>query len=93
MWGGLTHIGTNLGMHISIVITIVLNLAWIIFIAKDLRLGLIMWLLTDACLFMAFYGLGWAYEVPLTLMFIAIVALALRLFFTGGVTSRGGGYI
>ena len=54
MWGGLTHIGTNLGMHISIVITIVLNLAWIIFIAKDLRLGLIMWLLTDACLFMGF---------------------------------------
>lgn len=92
MWRAFVFMADNLGMTLGVIILIVFNLAWMIFMAKDVRLGLIMWVLTDACLFMAYYGLGWPYEYPLVLMFMGIVGLALSLFFVGGVTNNGGGY-
>jgi len=80
MWAVFNTLASNLGMTFGGVVTILFTVASIIFMAKDFTIGMFMFILTQAGIFIWFYQAGLNYAVPLILFFLGIVIISLNLF-------------
>lgn len=87
---GLNIIQTNLSFTVSDIILLLTALGCIVFFAKDVKLGLVMLFLCAGGNFMLNYAMEWDYTKSISLFFVAVVALALSLYFVDKTTQTGG---
>jgi hypothetical protein len=80
MWAVFDLLGSNLGVTFQFIIILVFSVGSFIFIAKDFTIGMMVFLLTHASIFIWFYEAGFNYYVPLTLFFMGLVILSLNLY-------------
>ena len=78
----------NIGIPKEDLIILITLLSCIIFMAKEVRIGIIIAFLLSACIFVVFYSLGWQYFHALVVFFIMLVILILSLFISYERTSR-----
>lgn len=93
-----TSIATNLGLGIDFIIWIALTLGFLIFFAKDFKLGVLITFIGEAVIFMWYFtlyqgGYDFNYYYPLIVMFLSLIVLTLSLLFVGGVADKSGGYV
>lgn len=83
-------ITSNLDVTLINIITIVMNLGIIIFMAKDFRIGLIVMMFVNALLFLWSYTQGWDYSIVLPLALVSIGLLSLTIWSNNKYESTGG---
>lgn len=86
----LTIIEANTGFTIINLLTIVLNIGLIIFMAKDFRIGIIMMLLMNTSLFLLSLSQGWDYSIVLPLVLLSIGLLSMTLWSNNKYSGTGG---
>lgn len=83
----------NLDMTLINIITIVMNLGVLIFMAKDFRIGLIVMMFVNALLFLWSYNQGWDYSIVLPLSLVSIGLLSLTLWSNSKYENTSGGLV
>lgn len=81
MWSVFSFVAENLGVSFEFLLLFVVIVAGIIFMARDVRIGLIIYFVFFSGIFVWFYedgSLAWQY--PLILFFITLILLAFSIF-------------
>lgn len=76
----LTLFATNLGTSIEALVILITFLGSLLFMANDVRIGLIIMLLAFACEFVIFYTFGMDTLMALTATLITLIALTLSIY-------------
>lgn len=90
VWEAFNIIAINLKMNFETILMIFLNIGFMLFFAKDFKLGALLEFLLNGLLFIWFYNQKWAYERPLVLMFAWLIVMALTFYAVNVEVQKGG---
>jgi len=83
MIGAIDALLSNINMGFEWTVMIVFLVAGLVFMAKNVIIGMILYFIGSASISMWFYHAGYAYGIPLTLMFMCIVILSFLIYLNG----------
>lgn len=87
---GQSIIENSLELEITTILTIIVFVGGLIIFAKDYTMGLLLQFFIQLMLFVGFYLLGWAYQLPLIISLMTLVILSLSLYATSKKVQLGG---
>lgn len=90
---GVELLFTNLGMAMELSILLVLNIGVLIFMAKDVKLGLILAFFINACITAWFYVASYNYAPALIITFLWFILMSLSLYAVNKANNSVGGFI